>query len=65
GRIAVTEVMPMTKTLRDMIIKRATSDDLREQAIKEGMKTLREDALIKLKQGLTSVEEVIRVTSAM
>ncbi len=65
GRIAVTEVMPISSTLRDMILNKATSDDLREQARKEGLRTLREDALIKLKRGLTTIEEVIRVTAAI
>jgi len=65
GRIAVTEVMPISNTLRDMILNRANTDQIREQARKEGLRTLREDALIKLKRGLTTVEEVIRVTAAI
>ncbi len=65
GRIAVTEVMPITPQLRDMILKGATSDELRETARKEGMRTLREDAIIKLKKGITTVEEVLRVTAAI
>ncbi|RKZ19402.1 type IV-A pilus assembly ATPase PilB [bacterium] len=65
GRIAVTEVMPITPQLRDMILRGATSDELRETARKEGMRTLREDAIIKLKKGITTVEEVLRVTAAI
>jgi len=65
GRIAITEVMPISSQLRDMILKGATSDELRETARKEGMRTLREDAIIKLKKGITTVEEVLRVTAAI
>ena len=65
GRIAITEVMPISPQLRDMILKGATSDELRETARKEGMRTLREDAIIKLKKGITTVEEVLRVTAAI
>ncbi|TET97937.1 MAG: type IV-A pilus assembly ATPase PilB [Candidatus Stahlbacteria bacterium] len=62
GRIAVTEVMPISMKLREMILHEATTDELRDQASKEGMKTLREDALLKLKKGITTPEEILRVT---
>ncbi len=65
GRIAVTEVMPISPKLREMILSRASTAELREQAKKEGMKTLREDALIKVKNGLTTLDEVIRETAVM
>ncbi|MCK4525733.1 type IV-A pilus assembly ATPase PilB [candidate division WOR-3 bacterium] len=62
GRIAATEVMPISLDMRKMILRGATTDELREKAQEEGMRTLREDALIKLKKGLTTTEEVLRVT---
>lgn len=62
GRIAITEVMPISMKLREMILHEATTDELRDQATKEGMKTLREDALLKLKKGITTPEEILRVT---
>jgi len=62
GRIAVTEVMPISMNLRQMILKGASTDDLRKAAQKEGMRTLREDGIIKLKKGLTTTDEVLRVT---
>ena len=62
GRIAITEVMPISMKLREMILHEATTDELRDQASKEGMKTLREDALLKLKKGITTPEEILRVT---
>ncbi|MEO0281691.1 MAG: type IV-A pilus assembly ATPase PilB [candidate division WOR-3 bacterium] len=65
GRLAVTEVMPISPKLREMILARASTAELREQAKKEGMKTLRDDALIKVKKGLTTIEEVIRETAVM
>ncbi len=62
GRIAVTEVMPISMNLRQMILKGATTDDLRKAAQEEGMRTLREDGLIKLSRGLTTIDEILRVT---
>lgn len=63
GRMGILEVFGVDDTLREMIVKRASSDQLKVYAIKQGMKTLREDALMKFKMGLTSLDEVLRVTS--
>jgi len=62
GRIAVTEVMPITMNLRQMILNGVSTDDLRKAAQKEGMRTLRDDGVIKLKRGLTTPDELLRVT---
>jgi type IV pilus assembly protein PilB len=62
GRVAIYEVMPISETLRDMILKNAATAELREGARKEGMKTLREAALYKVLEGTTTIEEVLRVT---
>jgi len=62
GRIAVTEVMPISMNLRQMILKGASTEELRKAASNEGMRILREDGLIKLKAGLTTIDEVLRVT---
>jgi type IV pilus assembly protein PilB len=62
GRIAVTEVMPISMNIRQMILKGASTDELRNAASNEGMRTLRDDGLVKLKKGLTTVDEVLRVT---
>jgi type IV pilus assembly protein PilB len=62
GRLAVTEVMPITMNLRQMILNGASTDDLRKAAQKEGMRTLRDDAVVKLKKGLTTPDEILRVT---
>ncbi|GAB4269094.1 MAG: type IV-A pilus assembly ATPase PilB [Candidatus Rifleibacteriota bacterium] len=62
GRIGVYEVMQMSERLRDIILNGGSTDDIRRQAIEEGMLTLRESALRKALTGLTSLEEVVRVT---
>jgi len=61
GRIGIFEVLPVTETIKELIIKRATSDQIQAQAQKEGMRTMIEDGFIKAVQGITSIEEVLRV----
>lgn len=61
GRIGIFEVLPVTETIKEMIIKEATSDQIQKQAQKEGMRTMVEDGFIKAAQGITSIEEVLRV----
>jgi type IV pilus assembly protein PilB len=64
GRVAIYEVMPISETIRDMILEEASTAELREQAQKEGMKTLRQAGLAKVVEGVTTLEEVLRVTLA-
>lgn len=64
GRIAIYEVMPVNENVKELILKGASSTDLKKEAIKSGLSTLRKSALNKMKQGLTTVEEVLRITSA-
>lgn len=61
GRIGIYEVLAVTETIKELIVKRATSDQIQEQAQKEGMRTMVEDGFIKAAQGITSIEEVLRV----
>jgi len=61
GRIGIFEVLPVTETIKDLIVKQATSDHVQAQAQKEGMRTMIEDGFIKAAQGITSIEEVLRV----
>jgi type IV pilus assembly protein PilB len=63
GRVGVFEVMPISATIRDMILDRAPTSEVRRQAMAEGMLTLRMDALRKLKAGITSAEEVLKETA--
>lgn len=64
GRIAIYEVMPVNENVKELILKGASSTDLKKEVIKSGLSTLRKSALNKMKQGLTTVEEVLRITSA-
>jgi type IV pilus assembly protein PilB len=64
GRTAIYEVMPLKENFKELILKGASSTDLKKEAIKSGMSTLRASAVNKMKQGLTTVEEVLRITSA-
>jgi len=61
GRIGIFEVLLVTETIKDLIVKQATSDQVQAQAQKEGMRTMIEDGFIKAAQGVTSIEEVLRV----
>ena len=61
GRIGIFEVLRVTETIKELIVKQATSDQIQFQAIKEGMRTMVEDGFVKAAQGITSIEEVLRV----
>lgn len=61
GRIGIFEILPITETIKDLIVKEATTDQIQSQAIKEGMRTMIEDGFLKAAQGITSIEEVLRV----
>ncbi len=63
GRIAVYEVMICGEELKEFILNGASTLELKREAIRQGMKTLRMSALTKLAEGMTSAEEVIRVTA--
>lgn len=61
GRVGIHEVLPVTEAIKELILKNATADEIEKQARKEGMLTMAEDGIFKAAQGLTSVEEVLRV----
>ena len=63
GRQGLYEVMPITPGLRELILDRASTTEIRHLAIKQGMLTLREDGMIKVQKGATTVEEVLRETA--
>jgi len=62
GRISIMEVLPMTDSLRSLVMKHATATELRAEAVREGMLTMYEDGLRKALKGVTTFEEVLRVT---
>ena len=64
GRVALYEVMPVSDELRELVLNGASATDIKKTAMALGMMTLRQSGLLKLRQGLTTVEEVIRVTMA-
>ena len=63
GRTAIFEMIVMSEAMREMIMNGASSDTLRDQARREGMRTLRESGLLAVFDGITTVEEVIRETT--
>ncbi len=63
GRVGLYEVMPITPEIRDMILKHQPVTTLRAKAVEQGMLTLRMDAFGKAKQGVTTIEEMIRETA--
>ena len=64
GRLAIMEICLMTPALQDLIQRRATGTELAERAALDGMIPLRRDGWRKASMGLTSVEEVLRVTAS-
>ena len=63
GRAAILEVLPISEAIRRLIIKRASATVVKNQAMSEGMKTLRMVGIDKAREGITTLEEVLRVTS--
>lgn len=63
GRLGISEVLVLTPTIRDLILERPQEHIIKQQAIKEGMITLRQEGMNLVLQGLTSLEEVLRVTA--
>ncbi len=62
GRTAIYEVMPVTPEIRELILRGASSTELRDLATQQGMKTLRQAGLLKVLEGQTTAEEILRVT---
>ncbi|MBI3290825.1 type II/IV secretion system protein [Candidatus Falkowbacteria bacterium] len=62
GRIGIFEVMVMSEEIRKLVMARANADEIRKQAMAEGMKTMVEDGFKKVLSGVTTIEEVLRAT---
>ncbi len=62
GRTGIYEILLVSETIRQLIMKKADSVSIGRQAVEEGMKTLREDGARKIVEGITALEEVVRVT---
>ena len=63
GRTGIYEILPLSEPIRKLILSRASSQQIKQQAVSSGMRTLRQDGLAKVLAGLTTLSEVIRVTS--
>ena len=63
GRAAIIEVLPMSEAIRRLVIKRASAAVIKNQAVTEGMKTLRMVGIDKAREGITTLDEVFRITS--
>ncbi len=63
GRMGIHEVLTMTPTIKELVLKNSTADEIEAQARKEGMLKMVEDGVYKASKGLTSVEEVLRVVN--
>jgi len=60
GRIGVFEVLVLTEDIRSLIIRRTTAPEIKAQAVKQGMVTMRRDGMLKVKEGLTTPGEILR-----
>ncbi|NOT54551.1 MAG: type II/IV secretion system protein, partial [Deltaproteobacteria bacterium] len=62
GRNGIFELLTITEGVRQLILKRSASDAIKNAAVAQGMRTLREDGWRKVREGSTTVAEVLRVT---
>jgi type IV pilus assembly protein PilB len=65
GRTGIFEVLPISEEIRRLINNKSYASDIRDQAVKEGLVSLRDSALSKLTDGITSLEEVMREISVI
>ncbi len=65
GRVGIYEVMEITEPIRAMVLEHASVDDIVAVAVSEGMRRLRDDGLLKVRAGLTSIAEIERITSSL
>ena len=63
GRVGVYQVMPMTENIQRIILSEGTAMDIAQQAQREGVRDLRQSGLVKVRQGVTTLEEIIAVTN--
>ena len=61
GRVAMFEVFPISDTIGKLIMKRAAMSEIEDEVIKEGMITMKQDGYLKALEGVTTIEEVLRV----
>jgi type IV pilus assembly protein PilB len=64
GRVALYEVMPMYDSLKELVLQGASAGEVKAEAIRAGMRTLRMSGILKIREGITTPEEILRVTAA-
>jgi type II secretory ATPase GspE/PulE/Tfp pilus assembly ATPase PilB-like protein len=64
GRITISEILVMDKEIERLISLSSLSSEIKEKAMKNGMITMRQDGILKILEGVTTLEEVERITSA-
>ncbi len=62
GRVGIYEILENSEEISDLILQKANEDDIKDKAKEQGMTTLIEDAFIKARNGITTLEEVMRAT---
>jgi type IV pilus assembly protein PilB len=62
GRVGLYEVMAIKEEIKELILSRASTSEVKKEAMRLGMKTLRQSGIVKIREGLTSIEEVLRST---
>ena len=62
GRVSIVELLAMSDAIRSMVMRHVTAGEVRQQAMAEGMQTMYENGLSKAVAGVTTIEEVLRVT---
>ena len=63
GRLGIYQVMPITETMQDMILRNATAPEISREAAANGVRDLRQSGLMKVKAGITSIDEVLGCTN--
>jgi type IV pilus assembly protein PilB len=63
GRLGIYQVMPISEAIQRLILEDASQMDIAQQARREGVRTMRQSGLLKVKAGLTSIEEIVGATN--
>jgi type IV pilus assembly protein PilB len=63
GRVALYEVMPVREEIKDLVLRGGSALDIKREAVRLGMKTLRQAGLTKVEEGVTTLDEILRVTA--
>jgi type IV pilus assembly protein PilB len=64
GRMGLYEAMLVTDEIRSLVISRSSADEIREVAVRQGMQSIQQDGVDKVRRGITTIEEVARVTGS-